>query len=40
LLLPDDNVENIAGAEYQEQVAQAIAAGIAAMRSKLPEVRP
>ena len=37
---PDDNVENIAGAEYQEQVAQAIAAGIAAVRSKLPEVRP
>ena len=37
---PDDNVENIASAEYQEQVAQAIAAGIAAVRSKLPEVRP
>ncbi|MGB8890040.1 MAG: N-acetylmuramoyl-L-alanine amidase [Candidatus Korobacteraceae bacterium] len=37
---PDDNVENIASAEYQEQVAQSIAAGIAAVRSKLPEVRP
>ncbi len=37
---PDDNVENIASAEYQAQVAQAIAAGIAAVRSKLPEVRP
>ena len=37
---PDDNVENIASAEYQEQVAQAIAAGVAAVRSKLPEVRP
>jgi len=37
---PDDKVENIASAEYQEQVAQAIAAGIAAVRSKLPEVRP
>ena len=37
---PDDNVDNIASAEYQAQVAQAIAAGIAAVRSKLPEVRP
>ncbi|MFZ0311343.1 MAG: N-acetylmuramoyl-L-alanine amidase [Candidatus Korobacteraceae bacterium] len=37
---PDDNVDNIASAEYQEQVAQSIAAGIAAVRSKLPEVRP
>jgi N-acetylmuramoyl-L-alanine amidase len=37
---PDDNVDNIAAAEYQEQVAQSIAAGIAAVRSKLPEVRP
>jgi len=37
---PDDNVENIASADYQEQVAQSIAAGIAAVRSKLPEVRP
>jgi N-acetylmuramoyl-L-alanine amidase len=37
---PDDTVDNIAGAEYQEQVAQSIAAGIAAVRSKLPEVRP
>jgi N-acetylmuramoyl-L-alanine amidase len=36
---PDDKVENIAGAEYQEQVAQSIAAGIAAIRSKLPETR-
>ena len=37
---PDDDVDNIAAAEYQEQVAQSIAAGIAAVRSKLPEVRP
>lgn len=37
---PDDNVEKIASPEYQEQVAQSIAAGIAAVRSKLPEVRP
>jgi N-acetylmuramoyl-L-alanine amidase len=37
---PDEKVENIASAQYQEQVAQAIAAGIAAVRSKLPEVRP
>jgi N-acetylmuramoyl-L-alanine amidase len=37
---PDDTVENIASPEYQEQVAEAIAAGIAAVRSKLPEVRP
>ena len=27
-------------AQYQEQVAQSIAAGVAAVRSKLPEVRP
>ena len=37
---PDEKVENIAGAPYQEQVAQSIAAGIAAVRGKLPEVRP
>jgi N-acetylmuramoyl-L-alanine amidase len=37
---PDENQESIAGAKYQEQVAQAIAAGVAAVRSKLPEVRP
>ena len=37
---PDDTVENIASADYQEQVAQSVAAGIAAVRSKLPEVRP
>ncbi len=37
---PDNNVDNIASAQYQEQVAQSIAAGIAAVRSKLPEVRP
>jgi N-acetylmuramoyl-L-alanine amidase len=37
---PDDKVENIASAEYQEQVAQSIAAGVAAVRGKLPEVRP
>jgi N-acetylmuramoyl-L-alanine amidase len=37
---PDDRVESIAAPEYQEQVAQSIAAGIAAVRSKLPAVRP
>lgn len=37
---PDDKVDNIASPEYQEQVAQSIAAGVAAVRSKLPEVRP
>lgn len=37
---PGDNVDQIAAAQYQEQVAQSIAAGIAAVRSKLPEVRP
>jgi len=37
---PDEKVEDIAGAQYQEQVAQSIAAGIAAVRGKLPEVRP
>jgi N-acetylmuramoyl-L-alanine amidase len=37
---PSDNVDEIASAAYQEQVAQSIAAGIAAVRSKLPEVRP
>lgn len=37
---PGDNVEDIASAEYQEKVAQAIAAGVAAVRSKVPEVRP
>jgi N-acetylmuramoyl-L-alanine amidase len=37
---PDDKVDNIAAAEYQQKVAQAIAAGVAAVRSKLPEVRP
>jgi N-acetylmuramoyl-L-alanine amidase len=37
---PDENPESIANAKYQEQVAQAIAAGVAAVRSKLPEVRP
>src|SRR5271167_1899034 len=37
---PSENVEAIASAAYQEQVAQSIAAGIAAVRGKLPEVRP
>ena len=36
---PSDDVNQLASADYQEQVAQAIAAGIAAIRSKLPEVR-
>ncbi len=37
---PAGNVDEIASAEYQQQVAQAIAAGVAAVRSKLPQVRP
>jgi N-acetylmuramoyl-L-alanine amidase len=37
---PADKVDEIAAAAYQEQVAQSIAAGIAAVRAKLPEVRP
>ncbi len=37
---PGDDVEDIANPEYQEKVAQAIAAGVAAVRSKVPEVRP
>jgi len=37
---PDETVDNIASPQYEEQVAQAIAAGVAAVRSKLPEVRP
>jgi len=37
---PSDKVDEIASAAYQEQVAQSIAAGIAAIRTKLPEVRP
>lgn len=37
---PDDKVDNIASPEYLEKVAQSIAAGVAAVRSKLPEVRP
>ena len=37
---PSENVADISDAAYQEQVAQAIAAGIAAVRSKIPEVRP
>ncbi len=37
---PDANVADIAAANYQMQVAQSIAAGVAAVRSKLPEVTP
>ena len=37
---PSDKVDDIASASYQDQVAQSIAAGIAAVRAKLPEVRP
>ncbi len=37
---PSDDVSDISNAAYQEQVAQSIAAGIVAMRSKIPEVRP
>ena len=37
---PGDDVSEIASNAYQEQVAQSIAAGIAAMRGKITEVRP
>jgi N-acetylmuramoyl-L-alanine amidase len=37
---PSENVADITSTTYQEQVAQAIAAGIAAVRGKVPEVRP
>ncbi len=37
---PGDNVSDIAKAAYLDQVAQSIAAGIVAVRSKIPEVRP
>jgi N-acetylmuramoyl-L-alanine amidase len=37
---PSGDVTDISSAAYQEQVAQSIAAGIAAIRSKIPEVRP
>jgi N-acetylmuramoyl-L-alanine amidase len=37
---PSENVEDIGSPAYLDQVAQAIAAGIAAMRGKVPEVRP
>ena len=37
---PGEKVDEIASPAYQEQVAQSIAAGIAAVRGKLPQVRP
>ena len=37
---PGANVADIAAANYQTEVAQSIAAGVAAVRSKLPEVNP
>lgn len=37
---PGSDVNEIAAPVYQEQVAQSIAAGILAVRPKLPEVRP
>jgi len=37
---PAGDVDEIASPAYQEQVAQSIAAGVAAVRAKLPEVRP
>jgi N-acetylmuramoyl-L-alanine amidase len=37
---PGTKVDEIASPAYLDQVAQSIAAGIAAVRSKLPEVRP
>jgi N-acetylmuramoyl-L-alanine amidase len=36
---PTDNVRDIAGAKYLDQVAQSIASGIAASRGKPAEVR-
>jgi len=37
---PGGSVDEIASVSYQTQVAQAIAAGVLAMRPKLPEVNP
>ena len=37
---PGVTVDEIASANYQTQVAQAIAAGVLAVRGKLPEVNP
>jgi N-acetylmuramoyl-L-alanine amidase len=37
---PSNDVSDIASTAYLDQVAQSIAAGIAAMRGKIPEVRP
>ena len=37
---PSGDVDDIASPAYLDQVAQAIAAGIATMRGKVPEVRP
>jgi N-acetylmuramoyl-L-alanine amidase len=37
---PAGDVADIASAAYQEQVAQSVAGGVAAIRSKIPEVRP
>jgi N-acetylmuramoyl-L-alanine amidase len=36
----EGGVNSLADSAYQDQVAQSIAAGIAAVRSKLPEVAP
>jgi N-acetylmuramoyl-L-alanine amidase len=37
---PGGDVTDISSVAYQDQVAQSIAAGIAAVRNKIPEVRP
>ena len=37
---PSGDVNDIASPAYLDQVAQSIAAGIAAVRGKIPEVRP
>ena len=37
---PSEDVNDITSTAYQEQVAQSIAAGIAAVRGKIPDVRP
>jgi N-acetylmuramoyl-L-alanine amidase len=37
---PSNDVNDIASPAYLDQVAQSIAAGVAAVRAKIPEVRP
>ncbi len=37
---PSGNIADLASSAYQDQVAQSIASGVAAIRSKIPETRP